>query len=400
MTKPQSLADWLALLEKRHPVEIDLGLERTAQVFDRLCLSLPAGRVITVAGTNGKGSCIAVMERLLCDAGISVGAYTSPHLVRYNERIRINGIEVSDEAVCQAFEQIEEARGEISLTYFEFGTLAALLVMAAAGVDVMLLEVGLGGRLDAVNVVNAEIAIVTSIALDHEAWLGSDLNGIAAEKSAIARRGKPLIFGAAEPLEGMVNTVAQIGAELQCAEKDFFYDLPDDIRLPRPSVLCALQALKLLEPEVFSAVDANALSSIALPGRMQQASYQGVNIILDVAHNPAAAGHLAENIKSRTSGAVFAVVGVMKDKDINGVIAPLRDCVKGWYPVLIPDQPRSAGVSEWQPVLDQTPVMDTVVQGVESALAASSRGDTVLVFGSFFTVAPAIEWLRDKGVNV
>ena len=187
----ETLKEWLAWQESLHPRSIDLGLERVAAVARRMGLSKPASRVIVVAGTNGKGSCVAMLERLLLDAGVSTGAYTSPHLLRYNERIRIGGQEVPDETLCAVFQKVDEARGETSLSYFEFGTLAALDILEAADLDVAILEVGLGGRLDAVNIVDADIALITSIALDHQHWLGDDRESIGGEKAGVLRAGRP-----------------------------------------------------------------------------------------------------------------------------------------------------------------------------------------------------------------
>ncbi|MCB1668537.1 MAG: bifunctional tetrahydrofolate synthase/dihydrofolate synthase [Porticoccaceae bacterium] len=401
MTKKRSLAEWLTLLERRHPSEIDLGLERIAQVADRLQLNSPAAKVITIAGTNGKGSCVTVLERLLCDAGIAVGAYSSPHLLHYNERIRINGSDSSDESICRAFEQIERARGDTSLTYFEFGTLAALLIMRDARVDVAILEVGLGGRLDAVNIVDADVAIVTSIALDHQDWLGSDLNVIAGEKAAIARAEKPLIYGGDQMLPAITDTAKNTGARLLHLKQDFYFDLPTPLVLPEASVQCALQALSFVAPEVSKSLDLLRLKDITLRGRFQKVLVDDVMVILDVAHNPAAASRLAFKLKEiEAKGHLRAVAGIMADKDMAGIVAPLNELVDDWFPVEIPGQSRAADRKEWQGILCNTRVHESVEAGFETALSRSEAGDTLLVFGSFFTVAPVLKLLDQKGVVV
>ncbi len=416
------LSEWLTLLEKRHPSEIDLGLERVAQVAERLQLQRPAKKVIIVAGTNGKGSCVAILEKILLAANYRVGTYTSPHFIRYNERICIDGVAVSDQTICQAFERIEQARGEISLTYFEFGTLAALLVMSGSTLDVAILEVGLGGRLDAVNLVDTDIAIVTSIALDHQDWLGDNLDIIAREKASIARTGKPLIYGETPVLQGALEVGRELAADLMMAGQDFdieskvdgkltvvcqknsstpiVYSNLSDTRLPQPSLLCALQAVSLIDNSLSSNLIDLALQDVQLQGRFQTLRYRGVEIVLDVAHNPAAAKRLANQLQAREMKRVRAVVAVMADKDIEGILFPIRGCVTDWFPANIPSQPRAADARQWQGILYNTPVADSVEQAFEQALNNSVQGDVVLVFGSFFTVAPVLKWLAEKGIVV
>lgn len=407
----RSLSEWLTLLQNRHPKEIELGLERIRLVARELGLvdmpgsRSPAKTIVTIAGTNGKGSCVAALQALLTAAGYRVACYTSPHLINYRERIVIDGHCVGDEAICDVFEQIEQARGRTSLTYFEFGTLAALLLMARAQLDVAILEVGLGGRLDAVNVLDADIAIVTGVALDHQEWLGDDLNQIAAEKAAIARAGKPLICGDPNPVAGLISTAEKVGAKLMINDRDFsasqFAPLPET-SLPPASMVCALQATSLITGLSPSEVNTLAIAHVAVPGRFQKVTVNGVPVVLDVAHNPQAAALLADRLNS-ASGHLIAVVGLMADKDIQGVLAPLRPLVKSWYLCNIPDQPRAADAGMLSSMLynaDQSPlvkitVCSSPVNGLESALIEATPGDQVVVFGSFFTVGPVLNWWQN-----
>jgi len=442
---PLSLDEWLELLETRHPKEIELGLDRVGRVAKQLGLlpsnsfkldspeldssisddgkKIPhpiAKKIIIVAGTNGKGSCIAAIDSILRSAGYQVGTYTSPHFIRYNERICINGVHIDDGSICTAFERIEAAREDVSLSYFEFGTLAAFLIMAEHELDVAVLEVGLGGRLDAVNILDADIAVVTSIALDHEDWLGSDLNIIAAEKAAIGRLGKPLIYGDIEPVPGLVEKAKSIGAELMLNGHDFLF--PDSYReiigceggsnlLPENSVACAVEAVNLLAPELPQSVIKKGLEAVHLKGRYQQVDFDGVHVVLDVAHNPQAAELLAQRL-SALSAKISAVFGVMEDKDIDGIWEPLLPLIHSWYLCNIPGQERAAKARNLSALMYNkatSPACDVIgngfvenivtieespVSALEKAIAASDTGDTVVVFGSFFTVGPVLSWLE------
>ncbi|WP_297187245.1 Mur ligase family protein [uncultured Porticoccus sp.] len=407
----RSLSEWLTLLQNRHPKEIELGLERIRLVARELGLvdvpdrRSPAKTIVTIAGTNGKGSCVAALQALLTAAGYRVACYTSPHLINYRERIVIDGHCVSDEAICEAFEQIERASGCTSLTYFEFGTLAALLLMARAELDVAILEVGLGGRLDAVNILDADIAIVTSVALDHQEWLGDDLNQIAAEKVAIARAGKPLICGDPNPVAGLISTADKVGAILMMNDRDFsarqFAPLPET-SLPPASLVCALQATSLITGLPPAEVNTSAIGGVAVPGRFQKVIINGVSVVLDVAHNPQASALLADRLNS-ASGHLIAVVGIMADKDISNILAPLRSLVKSWYFCNIPDQPRSADAgmlssmlyNASEPFSAKTSVCSSPLNGLESAILEATPDDQVVVFGSFFTVGPILDWWQN-----
>jgi dihydrofolate synthase/folylpolyglutamate synthase len=447
----KSLSKWLSLLESRHPTEIELGLDRISRVAKQLGF-LPSGdsytdsfniqaihvspatKVITVAGTNGKGSCVAAIDSILRAAGYRVGTYTSPHFIDYNERININGQPVNDGAICAAFDRIEAARGDISLSYFEFGTLAALLILADSKLDVAILEVGLGGRLDAVNIIDADIAIVTSIALDHQDWLGTDLNTIAAEKAAIGRAGRPLIYGDEKPILGLLDAAKKIGTQLFLNGRDFSlsqFGVVNKTLLPLVSVACSLQAVKLLDSTISELTIENGLSQVQLRGRYQQVLVDDNLIILDVAHNPQASGLLAQRLSLRKDK-VIAVVGIMSDKDISGILEPMIPRVKAWYFCDIPDQTRAATAKSMSSILyqkesynqdlynnepyntevkaspsdvqcDWTSQRGNVVEqsspvaAFQAALASANAGDTVLVFGSFFTLGPVLNWLESVG---
>lgn len=438
----KSLNDWLSLLASRHPTDIQLGLERVGRVAQQLGFlvsgtmfsdkavkldsstpniglpqRIPAKKVVTVAGTNGKGSCVAALESILLAAGYRVGAYTSPHFIHYNERIRINRQMASDQALCSAFDQIEIARGDTSLSYFEFGTLAALLIMAESDLDVAILEIGLGGRLDAVNIVSPDIAIVTSIALDHQDWLGDDIQQIAREKAAIGRPGKPLVYGDENPIQGLLDTADEIGARLLLNGRDFTlnqFGCAGESHLPPASVACAVEAARLLNSELSSDVIERGLSEVRLDGRFQQLVVHGVNLILDVAHNPQAVELLARRLSSLPTK-VIAVAGMMADKDILSMLTAMESCVMRWHFCDIPGQDRAAKASNLASVLYNVTgnpkglgegVAETgsvnkytsPVAALEAALDSSEAGDTVVVFGSFFTVGPTLHWLREQGI--
>ncbi|WP_091385934.1 bifunctional tetrahydrofolate synthase/dihydrofolate synthase [Microbulbifer marinus] len=415
-----TLQDWLARLERLHPTEIELGLERVAAVARVLDVEKPAPTVITVAGTNGKGSCVATMEALLRAGGHSVGAYSSPHLLRFNERVRIDGSEVDDADLIQAFEAVEAARGQTSLTYFEFTTLAALWLFRRAGVAYALLEVGLGGRLDAVNLVDADLAIITSVAIDHEAWLGSDREVIGREKAGILRPGSPFICADPQPPLSVVSAAASLGAPSYFIGRDFTVDCSADgesyrfgdltvaippVSLPRPSIVAAITALAVLEALPPRGVD-EVLADIRLAGRCQQIRWRERSLLLDVGHNPAAAEYLARWLDANpVTGQTHALVAVMADKDLPGLFTPLREQVDSWHPALLPDNPRAADCAALLGGLKDAGVLadkvdercPTVVDGLERLLVTAGPQDRLLVFGSFFTVAEVLQQIREEG---
>ncbi|WOX06306.1 bifunctional tetrahydrofolate synthase/dihydrofolate synthase [Microbulbifer pacificus] len=409
----RDLQSWLARLEKLHPTEIELGLERVSSVARALDVDTPARRVITVGGTNGKGSCVRTMEALLLAGDHTVGAYSSPHLLRFNERVRIGGEEVADKALIEAFEAVERARGETSLTYFEFTTLAAFWLFKRADVEFALLEVGLGGRLDAVNLVDADIAIITSVAVDHEAWLGSDREVIGREKAGILRAGKTFVCADPKPPASVVDAARNlecesffighqfslVGNDFQLhAEPELDIGLPE-LRLPPASVAAALTALAIAGELPGADQVFEVLENLRMPGRCQSLEWQGHQLVLDVGHNPAAAEYLADWLdRHPVRGRTLALVAVMADKDIGGLIEPLAGHIDHWYPALLPGNPRAAGAEQLLAGLAAGGVdsgrieerCEPVAGQLSRAAAALDRDDRLLVFGSFFTVAEAL----------
>lgn len=413
-----TLEQWLAWQETLHPAEIELGLDRVAAVARRLALLPPAPVVITVGGTNGKGSTVALLESLLRAAGYRVGAYTSPHLLRYNERVRVDGTDADDAALCAAFERVNQARGDISLTYFEFGTLAALDIFHRRQVEVAVLEVGMGGRLDAVNICDPDVAIVTTVDLDHAQWLGATREAVGFEKAGIFRSGRPAVFGGTDAPAALTAHAAAIGATLHRLGVDFGYRRADaqwdwwwDGRqrhaLPLPAlrghaqlgnaatVLTALALVADRLPLIQAQVRAGLLE-VRLAGRFQVEDGE-VMRILDVAHNPEAARELALNLDALPCGGrTLAVVGMLGDKDIGGVLAVLHSRVDRWYPAGLA-VPRGAAAERLAAALAMAGVAVgaiTPMSSVAAALAAARRdaaaGDRIVVFGSFHTVAAAL----------
>ncbi|WP_126455989.1 bifunctional tetrahydrofolate synthase/dihydrofolate synthase [Sulfuriflexus mobilis] len=415
------LTDWLAWLETLHPTEIELGLERVNAVYQRLCQQRPAQQVITVAGTNGKGSTIAMLESILLNAGYSVGSYTSPHLHHYNERVRVGGIDMSDKSLCRAFERVNRARGDVSLTYFEFGTLAALDLFTRHDLDIVLLEVGLGGRLDAVNIVDPDIAVITSVALDHEAWLGDDREAIGFEKAGIMREGIPVICGDRQPPKSLLQRAAELKVELYCLGKQFDYEVDREtwnwwvdsghgrlthIGLPQPAlsgrfqldnaatVLATLQCL--LEMPTDRVDIEEGLEHVRLPGRFQLLA-SAVPCIYDVAHNPHAALALVQSLQAQpVKGHTRLVFGAMADKDIGQIVDALSAVVDRWY-LAAPAIPRAAPTRQMTQILreqgiseDAMQCYDSVRLAADAACGEATDDDRVVVCGSFYTVAEAL----------
>lgn len=426
----RSLSEWLAYLELLHPSEIELGLDRIAAVAKTLKLTRPAKKVITIAGTNGKGSTVAITEALLGHKGRRVGAYTSPHLLQYNERVRIDGQPVDDETLCAAFAAIDRARGDISLSYFEFGTLAALLVFEQAELDFALLEVGLGGRLDAVNIVTSDLAIISSIAIDHQSWLGDSREQIAPEKAAIARSGRPVVCGEEDMPATLLPALKDIGARpyllgsdefcycvdaeiltLNCSDSDGQLLTYDNLPLPEvplPSALCAVQALLLLGESISGELLRRVFRETNLLGRLQALVCRGRNVIVDVAHNPASAQYLAKALQKRLKmegpGEVHALFAVMADKDVAGIVAPLSERIKYWHVAALPGVGRAAEPGNLAAVIRGCVLSDVVLQTYPSvqkamlvALAQMTPEDTLLGFGSFFTVAEMLRFIQADG---
>jgi dihydrofolate synthase / folylpolyglutamate synthase len=414
----RTLGEWLALQESVHVRSIDLGLERVARVARALGVERPRYRVITVGGTNGKGSTVAHAEAILRAGGAAVGAFMSPHLLRYNERIRIRGDLAADARLIDAFERIEAARGATTLTFFEYNTLAALLLFADEGVDIAVLEVGLGGRLDSTNLVDADVAVLTSVGLDHQDWLGSSLAAIGAEKAGIFRRDRPAVLATQEMPESVFAGIAACGARAVIAGRDFRYsieagrwhyesaglslrDLPAPRlqgRLQYTNAASAIAALEWLGgvPLDVATVSA-ALRSVSLPGRLQSVAGRP-EWILDVAHNVPAAQALARELGLMPhQGRTLAVAGILRDKDAAGIAREMQGCVDRWILCALPG-PRGMSAGELAAALGEAAqgaaLEADVASACERALREASPEDRIVVFGSFLTVGPALEWLR------
>lgn len=412
MVRFERLDDWLRWQESCHPVTIDLGLERVREVALRLGLLPARSKVITVAGTNGKGTCVAALEQLLLATGQTCGVYSSPHILHYRERIRLNGQFATDDDICRAFAAIDEARGDISLTYFEFGTLAALYLFHRANVSYWVLEVGLGGRLDATNIVDANIAVITSIALDHTEWLGPDRESIGREKAGICRPGIPLVCADFDPPNSLLETAAQLQCTLFRIDEDFGFDsrqqgtvfwlgdllsAPVQVNLPCPSLAAALQVGFLLN--LFSDLPVTAFERIVLAGRLQYVNVGGRNAILDVAHNPAAFAYLARQLQSRHPDEKFVVVvAMMADKDLSEALAAFGEIVVSWHLATIPGFARAASTAQLRQALP-TNAAAAEYASVAEALTAVLHSDSsapVLITGSFYTVADATRFLQHR----
>ncbi len=468
MASQRSLRDWLDYIERQHPKSIDMGLERVREVASRMRLGRPAKRVVTIGGTNGKGSTVAFVEAIARAAGWKAGAYTSPHLLAYNERVRIDGKDADDAALVEAFEAVEAARlspspsgrgvgvrvrgndaslnpddsaepssapsghllpvgegKEISLTYFEYGTLAALWLFERSDLDLAILEVGLGGRLDATNLVDADVAVITTVDLDHQDYLGDDREKIGYEKAGIARAWKPLVLGEDDPPASVLRHAYAIGASALRAGSDFFFDRIDEqrwrwrevgyeIELPMPRLAApaqlrnasaAIAALRALgEPIDEEAVRAG-IAQANVPGRLQPFDRDGVQIVVDVAHNPQAARELAKWLRVSAeappakAGRTYAVFAALADKDIVGVANALAERIDGWFLAGLADvNPRGSDVDAFAERLSATAAAAgerhrAVSEALAAAMARAKPGDRVLVFGSFHTAAAALEAL-------
>ncbi len=383
-----TLGEWLAHLEQLHPSAIDLGLERVSAVAARLSLDSPRPPVATIAGTNGKGSTCALLEAIALDQGQRVGLFTSPHLLRYNERIRLDGKPVPDAQIIEAFEAIDAARGDISLTYFEFGALAALWVFSRQELDVVVLEVGLGGRLDAVNIIDATVAVITSISLDHEAWLGSDRETIGGEKAGILRPGIDAIIADADPPQSVVERVRK----LDCRASYFDPAAPAQAGAIRPeNVFAARSAAACLGFPIDDARLARVMATLVLPGRLQRLEHQGREIVLDVAHNPAAVDNLLAWLDEQVPGPRVALFAVLSDKDIHAMMRPCSTAFDHWYLPALPGVARALESTEVAAVLDDIGASShTRCEDVGDAwarFATAHPGASLVVFGSFYTVA-------------
>ena len=412
-----SLKDWLDWQESLHPLAIDMGLERTAQVYHALnpdCIKPPT---ITVAGTNGKGSCIAYLEAIYRAQGYRVGAYSSPHILKYNERIKIDGKPVSDELICEAFARIESVRGNTSLSYFEFGTLAALDIFWRSGLDIQLLEVGLGGRLDAVNIVDPDVSLISSIGIDHVDWLGATREAIGQEKAGIFRAKTPAIVGDCNPPESLLQSAVDKDAQLYCIGKDFGYkknttdwdwfagDLHID-QLPEPglkgehqyrnasAVILAVEVLAKSLPVSDMSIR-TGLKNTLLPGRFQLINDK-IPVLLDVGHNPEAVKTLVDYLNMTFPGKkIHAVFSMMKDKDIAGVLEIMNPVVYDWFFAPLTN-PRAATEPLMREIFSQSSVARVsfgftgFAEAFNAAKNQAQEDDLLLVFGSFFLVSDCL----------
>jgi len=416
------LADWLEWQQRLHPSAIDLGLDRVRRVLQRTGWQAPRQPVVTVGGTNGKGSCVALLDAVLRAGGYRVGTFTSPHLVDYRERIRLDGRMIAEAAVITAFERIADALGPDSLTFFEFNTLAALLAFESHAPDAIVLEVGMGGRLDAVNVVDADVAIVVSVGIDHAEFLGATADLIGFEKAGIFRAGRPAICGMREPPPTVIAHAEAIGATLlvrgrdfaEVANRDGSWDFAiggkvQHAHLPAPTLAGPIQianaatvlmALSALEPRlpVSRADIEHGLHVAHVHGRFQRiADARGFEWVLDVAHNPAAAAALAENLAALpVTGRTLAVCGMLGDKDVAGVLQMLQDRVDWWFAAAT-DGARAISDVELRDRAHAAGIEMIASGAIEDAMAAAATrarpGDRIVVFGSFHTVGPALVWL-------
>lgn len=413
-----TLNAWLNWQEQLHPKAIDLGLERVAHVWSKLRpkgLNCP---VITVGGTNGKGSCVALLGSILQAAGFKVGLYTSPHLIRYNERIVINGISCDDDVLCAAFARIEQTRDKVSLTYFEFGTLAALEIFTAANLDVVILEVGLGGRLDAVNIIDADAALVTTIDIDHTEWLGSDRDSIAKEKAGIFRASRPAIIGDFNPPAALIDAAVAANAQILRAGQDFCFTRDTHEwswychqrgidQLPFPAlqgtrqihnaaaVLMVLDSLTNILPVPETAIY-EGLRSVHLPARFQIISDNVITWILDVAHNPQAAYYLAENLANLPyTERTHIIFACLADKDAANIIRNLAPQINIWHFASV----LGSRARNWEELATiakingiNVPIYghNSVNAAVTAVLHTAQAGERVVVTGSFITVAEAL----------
>ena len=407
----KTLHDWLRYIEQQHPKTIALGLDRVAAVHARMGMRLE-GPVITVGGTNGKGSTCAFLESILRAASYRTGLYTSPHLLRYNERVRVSGVEAADVDLAESFAAVEAARGDVPLTYFEFGTLAALHLFAAAKIECAILEVGLGGRLDAVNVVDADCAVLTSVGIDHVDYLGATREDIGREKAGIFRAGRPAVIAEPDPPRPVREAP---GEKLYIGEQFGYHAMADQWSywsragwrsgLAYPALrgktqlrnasaaICALEHIAL---PVAALEIRRGLAEAALPGRFQVLPGQP-RVILDVAHNAQAAKVLAQNLAdSGFAPETIAVCGMLRDKDIGAVVRELEPRITRWHVASL-SGPRAASAAEIAAhIPGEVFRFDSPAEAFAAARAVAGESDKIVVFGSFLTVAEVMEWLNNN----
>jgi dihydrofolate synthase/folylpolyglutamate synthase len=408
-----NLTDWLGYIESIHPSTIDLTLERTRIVIERLNLDV-SFPILTIGGTNGKGSTCSILESIYKEAGYKVACYTSPHFLHFNERIKIQAVAVSDDLICEAFSRIESAREGVTLTYFEYGTIAAMIIFSEAHVDVAILEVGLGGRLDAVNVFDADCAIVTTVDLDHMDYLGHTREAIGFEKAGIYRTEKIAICGDFDPPQSLIKHAEFIHADLKIIGKDFGYEAHHDsfdflidssfvMNVPLPKLqgdfqlgnaTNALMAVKAMEDKLpLTEISIQkGITLTLLPGRFQEVKKMP-SLIFDVAHNPQAARSLSHNLKTHAvPGKTIAVFSILKDKDIFGVIKVLNLDIDDWFIAEIQNE-RAASIETISNTIQKInpsahiEAFKNIQEAYQFASKEATRNDRIIVFGSFFTVA-------------
>ena len=417
--KKGELDDWLSYIQTIHKRSIEMGLERSKAVIARLHLRHPCAPIISIAGTNGKGSTVAALEALAMQSGLRIVTYTSPHLVHFNERMRLNGQMLADDLICQAFEAVEAARQDIPLTYFEFCTLAAMVVFERLAPDLIVLEVGMGGRLDTVNCWDADIAIICTIDIDHSDWLGANRQVIAREKSGILRSGKPVLCCDRDPTSGFYDYQKEIGALLYLFGRDFgvetgtgiFYQsavgerlqhqLPNQLAIRQCYLACALQAMALLQPCLAKKIKpklATALQ-ISIPGRLQSMSLDA-GILFDVAHNPQAIASLADYLhRQPVAGHNYGVFYAMEDKPLQPMLLALGDRLDTWFLGAV-EVERAASDEQMQTAFRQTGLetrsrfYSHIVHAYEAASAVATKDDRIVVFGSFYVVGAIMQHLN------
>ena len=416
--KKKNLSQWLEYLESIHPSEIEMGLGRVRSVAETMQLIRPAKKIMLVAGTNGKGSTVTYCRSILSQSGFSVGAYMSPHLHIYNERVMINGEMASDEDLIESFEAIDQARGDVTLTYFEVGTLSALYLFKKHNVDYAVIEVGLGGRLDATNIVDPDVSVVTSIGLDHQDWLGHDIDKIAFEKAGIYRKGRAAVCGQLGVSRGLLDHAKNIGAKLLLKGEDFslslsghtwswqgkdtagedvhFNDMPLP-NLPLENAATALQALVQIYPDLKQEDIEQGLKRAVLPGRMQLIDHPFKGM-LDVGHNPQAARLVAQRCADNpVIGKRYALLAMLDDKDACGVVSELMNVVDEWCLAGISGyrgQSCDQLAKKLQGIVLTHKQYGTIESALENLSATLTDSDEVLIMGSFMTVAAAQDWLK------
>ena len=404
------LSVWLAWLETLHPDEIELGLERVQSVLERLDIERPE-HVLIVAGTNGKGSSVAMASALLHAAGLRVGAYTSPHIVDYNERIAIldgDGARFAgDDEIIAAFEMIESVRDDVPLTYFEYGTLAAAVVFSAARLDAWVLEVGMGGRLDATNAIEPTAALITNVALDHCEWLGEDVETIAVEKAGVMRPGIPVVYGGVDVPRAILDHADAVGARLLLRGRDYNTDgvpqpgLIGDFQVGNAAAVLALLEAAGLQQAIEAELVKSVLPNIRLAGRGQRVSADGADWLLDVAHNPAAAGVLAATLAGDGhTGGTLAIIGMLDDKDVESTVGALDEHVDLWIATTAQsgraieagELARRIANATSRPCL----IAASIDEAMQSARREAAGNDRILVTGSFYLVGPVLERLYSR----